>query len=170
MAFCKPSCQSFFSSCVSSFSPGDRYFHKTSKRTIRQVSRQISHRIKDERNRRYCEECIAIDSQSHKIVHEMVHEYVKMISVQPALRMELGGSKDVLFLKYYDTLQWESRFTLQLNATKNTNYIEKWFKRKSYKIKLPIKKLNGSISLIYFRSGVRGLQRFAFFKYYNVLK
>ncbi len=29
MAFCKPSCQSFFSSRVLSFSPGNWYFHET---------------------------------------------------------------------------------------------------------------------------------------------
>ncbi len=79
MAFCKPSCQSFFSSRVLPFSPGDRYFHEMSKRMIRQVSR----RIKDELNRRYCEKCIVIGSQPHKIVHEHV-ETREMISVKPA--------------------------------------------------------------------------------------
>ncbi len=47
MAFRKPSRQSFFSSRVSPFLPSDRYFHKTSKRTIREVSHHVSHRIKD---------------------------------------------------------------------------------------------------------------------------
>ncbi len=80
MAFRKPSRQSFFSSHVSPFSLGDRYFHDTSKSTIRQVSR----RIKDEQNRRYCEKCIMIGSQSHEIVHKTVHKHVEtqeMISV-----------------------------------------------------------------------------------------
>ncbi len=35
-------------------------------------SRQVSRRIKDERNRRYCEKCVVIGSQSHEIVHEHV--------------------------------------------------------------------------------------------------
>ncbi len=78
MAFRKPARQSFFSSRVSPFSPGDRYFHETSKRTIGQVSHQISHSIKDEQNRRYCEKCIVIGSQSYEIVHKIVHEHVEM--------------------------------------------------------------------------------------------
>ncbi len=80
MAFRKPSRQSFFSSCVSLFSPGDWHSHKTSKRMIRQVSRQLSRGIKDERNWRYCEKCIVIGSQSHEIAHEHV-EMREMISV-----------------------------------------------------------------------------------------
>ncbi len=78
MAFRKPSWQSFFSSRVLQFLPGDQYFHETSKRTIGQVSRQASRRIKDERNRRYCEKCIVIGSQYHKIVPKIVHEHVEM--------------------------------------------------------------------------------------------
>ncbi len=78
MAFRKPSGQSFFSSRISPFLPGDQYFHVTSKKTIGQVSRQVSHRIKDEQNWRYCEKCIVIGSQSHEIVHEIVHKHVKM--------------------------------------------------------------------------------------------
>ncbi len=56
-------------------------------RTIRQVSRQFSRRIKDEQNWRYCEKYIVIGSPSYKIVHEIVHEHVETwetISVQPA--------------------------------------------------------------------------------------
>ncbi len=84
MAFRKPSRQSFFSSRVSPFSPGDRYFHKMSKKMIKQVS----HRIKDEWNRQYCEKCIVIDEQSHKIVHEIVQEYVAMReTIKPAIHL-----------------------------------------------------------------------------------
>ncbi len=36
-------------------------------------------------------------------------------------------------------LDWESRFTLGLNAEKNTDYIEKWFKQKLHKIKFSTK-------------------------------
>ncbi len=77
MAFCKSSCQSFFSSHISPFSPDDRYFRETSKRMIGQVSHQVSHGIKDERNRRCCEKYILIGSQAHEIVHEIVHEHVE---------------------------------------------------------------------------------------------
>ncbi len=65
-AFRKPSRRSFFSSRISPFSPDDRYFHKMSKRIIRQVSR----RIKDYRNWWYCEKCIVIGFQSYEIIHE----------------------------------------------------------------------------------------------------
>ncbi len=30
----------------------------------------------------------------------------------------------LLYLKYYNVLQWESRFPLELNSTKNTNYVK----------------------------------------------
>ncbi len=83
MAFRKPSRQSFFSSRISPFSPDDWYFYKMSKRTIWQVSR----RIKDEQNWQYCEKCVVTGSQSHEIVHKIVHEHVETwetISVQPA--------------------------------------------------------------------------------------
>ncbi len=39
---------------------------------------QVSRRIEDEQNQRYCEKCIVIRSQSHEIVHEIVHEHVEM--------------------------------------------------------------------------------------------
>ncbi len=41
--------------------------------------------------------------------------------------VELEGSKDLTILKCYNTPEWESKFTLGLNAAKNTDYIEKWF-------------------------------------------
>ncbi len=34
-----------------------------------------------------------------------------------------------------DLLEWESRFTSRLNAAKNSNYIEKYFKQKLSKNK-----------------------------------
>ncbi len=53
--------------------------------------------------------------------------------------VELGDSKDLLFLKCYDTLERKSRFTSRLNMAKNTDYIKKWFKQKFCKIKFPTK-------------------------------
>ncbi len=52
-------------------------FMKRQTRTIRQVSNQVSRKIKDERNRQYWEKCIVIVSQCHKIVHKIVHKHVK---------------------------------------------------------------------------------------------
>ncbi len=49
--------------------------------------------------------------------------------------MELEGSKDLPFLRYYDGHKWESRFTLALNAAKNIDYTEKCFKQKLSTIK-----------------------------------
>ncbi len=42
-------------------------------------------------------------------------------------------------LKYYNEMKWESRFTLGLNAAKNTDYIKKHFKEKLLKMKFPTK-------------------------------
>ncbi len=46
-------------------------------RNVKEEIGKVSRRIKDERNRRYCEKCIVIGSQSHKVVHEIVHEHVE---------------------------------------------------------------------------------------------
>ncbi len=43
------------------------------------------------------------------------------------------------FLKYYNVLEWESRFTFGLNAAKNTDYIKISFKQKVFRIKFPTK-------------------------------
>ncbi len=40
--------------------------------------------------------------------------------------VELGASKDLPFLKYYNALEWES--TSGLNAAKNIDYRKIWFK------------------------------------------
>ncbi len=37
------------------------------------------------------------------------------------------GAPKIACLKYYNVLEWESRFTLGLNAAKNTDYIKKCF-------------------------------------------
>ncbi len=38
------------------------------------------------------------------------------------------GVQRLPFLKCYDVLEWESRFTLGLNNEKNTDYIKNYFK------------------------------------------
>ncbi len=38
------------------------------------------------------------------------------------------GLQILLFFKYYNVLKWENRFTLELDAAKITDYIEKCFK------------------------------------------
>ncbi len=58
------------------------------------------------------------------------------------------------------------KFTLGLNATKNNHYIEKCFKQKLFIIKFSKKSQQTHMS-ISLRSGARGLQRFAFLKYYK---
>ncbi len=63
----------------------------------------------------------------------------KHIFIYPGV--ELWSFKDVPCLKYYNTLKWESRFTLGPNAAKNIDYIEKWFKWKLRKIKHPTENL-----------------------------
>ncbi len=54
------------------------------------------------------------------------------------------GVKDLqrlISFKCYKVLKWESRFTLGLNAAKNTDYIKKSFKEKLFWIKFSIKNL-----------------------------
>ncbi len=46
----------------------------------------------------------------------------------------------------HNVLKWESRFTLGLNAARNTDYIKQCFKQKLFKIKFP-KKTHGRIPL-----------------------
>ncbi len=41
------------------------------------------------------------------------------------------GLQRLIFLKYYNTLKWESRFTLGLNTAKNMHYIKKISKNAS---------------------------------------
>ncbi len=60
------------------------------------------------------------------------------------------------------------KFTLGLNATKNTDYIEKCFNQEARRIKFRTKTQWMHIS-IYPKSGA-GALKFAFLKYYNVLK
>ncbi len=42
-------------------------------------------------------------------------------------------------MKYYNALEWASKFTLRLNAANNTNYIKKCFKQKLFRVKFPTK-------------------------------
>ncbi len=51
------------------------------------------------------------------------------------------GFKHLPFLN--DTVEWKSRFTLRLNVSKSTDYIEKYLNKKSFKIKFPTKTLLG---------------------------
>ncbi len=71
------------------------------------------------------------------------------------------GLQRLPFLKYYNVLEWENRFTLGLNTAKNANYIKKGFKRKLFRINFPIKKLQQTHVSISPGSRARKLQRFA---------
>ncbi len=59
------------------------------------------------------------------------------VSISP--RCGAGRLQRLPLLKYYDVLEWESRFALQLNTKKSTDYIIKYFKQKLFKIKFPVK-------------------------------
>ncbi len=54
----------------------------------------------------------------------------------------------MLFLKFYNVLEWESRFTLGRDATKNTDYIKKFLKQKLFRIKFTTK--NSEDAYLYF--------------------
>ncbi len=82
----------------------------------------------------------------------------------------LRGSKDLLFLRYYDALEWESKFTLGLNVTKNIYYIEKWVKQKLHRLKFPKNKLSGSTPLSTPGMELVGSKELLFLRYYNALE
>ncbi len=61
------------------------------------------------------------------------------------------------------------KFILELNAAKNIDYIEKYFKQKLHSIKFTTK--NSVDTYLYlFLEWSRGLQSLEFLKYYNALK
>ncbi len=55
-----------------------------------------------------------------------------------APEVELEGSKNLPFLKYYNAEEWESVFTLG-NTAKDTDYTKKKFKQRLHRIEFPIK-------------------------------
>ncbi len=71
----------------------------------------------------------------------------------------------------YNTLEWESRFTLGLNPAKNIDYIENCSNESCTKLNFLQKTQWKNIS-IYPKSGAWEIQRFVFLKYYlyNALK
>ncbi len=54
-------------------------------------------------------------------------------------KKDKGWNPLPFLLKYCNALEWESRFTLALNAVKNIDYIEKCCKQKLFIIKVPTK-------------------------------
>ncbi len=57
----------------------------------------------------------------------------------------LRGFKHFPFLN--DATEWKSRFTLERNVSKSTDYIEKYFNQMSIKIKFPTKTLLGGANV-----------------------
>ncbi len=55
------------------------------------------------------------------------------ISISP--RSGARGLQKLSFLKYYNVLEWESGFTLGLNAAENTDYIKMSLREKLFRIK-----------------------------------
>ncbi len=55
---------------------------------------------------------------------------IRLVRHRSTPGVELGSAKDVLCLKYYNTLEWESKFTLELNDAKNIDCIQKLFEQK----------------------------------------
>ncbi len=51
---------------------GNGVVHCNDKSNLKCLLEEVSHRIKDKQNWRYCEKCIVIGLQSHGIVHEHV--------------------------------------------------------------------------------------------------
>ncbi len=72
-------------------------------------------------------------------------------------------------LKYYNVEKQKSRFTLGLDAAENTHCIKKGSNKCGLELNFVQKSLQAHMS-IYPQSGARGLERYLFFKYYNVEK
>ncbi len=79
------------------------------------------------------------------------------------LDVELKGSKDLPFLKYYNAQERECIFTRGLNNAKDTDYIKKLFKQKLRKIEFPAKNWWKHISICP-RDEAREQQKFAVFE------
>ncbi len=61
------------------------------------------------------------------------------MNISISLRNGANGLQILPFLKYYNVLEWESRFTLGLNAAENIDYLKISFKQKLFRIKFPTK-------------------------------
>ncbi len=66
-------------------------------------------------------------------------------------------------LKYYNALEWESSFTLALNAAD----AKKFFRQKSFIIEFPTKKNSGCISLSTLEVELEMFKDLSFLKYHN---
>ncbi len=84
-------------------------------------------------------------------------------------KSRVSGLQRLPRFKYYNVLKWESRLNLEVDTAKNTDYIEKHFKQKLFRIKFLAKTQWAHMS-ISFRSGAKGLLRLTFLKYYSVLQ
>ncbi len=51
------------------------------------------------------------------------------------------------FCKYYVVLEWENRFTLRMDAAKNTDYINQFLKQKLLRTEFSTKNPGGRTSL-----------------------
>ncbi len=61
------------------------------------------------------------------------------ISSPPPPQSGAIGRKRLIWLKYYNVMKQQIRFTLGLTTAKNTDYKKKRFKWKLFRIKLPTK-------------------------------
>ncbi len=97
----------------------------------------------------------------------MVHPFVRWCSFalcrSNVFLVLVGNEEPYIHLSLRPIWKWESGFTLSLNAAKNSNYIEKYFKPKLSKIKLCTKTQRMRITISP-RSGDRGRQTFAIFE------
>ncbi len=74
----------------------------------------------------------------HIDLHPQILPRYRWMHISISLRSRARWLQILPFLKYFNVLEWESRFTLGLNAAKNTDYIKKSFK-KLFKIKFATK-------------------------------
>ncbi len=63
--------------------------------------------------------------QTKAVLNEISYKKLSGQICLSTLEVELKGSTDLLFLKYYYAQEWECIFTLGLNTPKDIDYIEK---------------------------------------------
>ncbi len=79
------------------------------------------------------------------------------------------GLKTLIWLKNYDVQKQQITFTLGLNAGENTDYMEKSFKYKAFRIEFPTKMSMGAYVYL-LPEWSKWLERLKWLKYCNVQK
>ncbi len=73
------------------------------------------------------------------VLNSILNIHIYLINILRGLIIIINNIESVQRALQVLALEWESIFTLELNAAKSTNYIEQCFKQKLRRIKFPTK-------------------------------